>query len=60
VQVGWPFYCSLLAAAALFIYQQKLISARERDACFRGFLNNNYVGLILFVGIALSCAPFSG
>ncbi|MEZ0584563.1 4-hydroxybenzoate octaprenyltransferase [Erwinia sp. STN24] len=59
-QLGAPFYCSLLAAAALFIYQQKLISARERDACFRGFLNNNYVGLILFVGIALSCAPFSG
>ncbi|HBV38265.1 MAG TPA: 4-hydroxybenzoate octaprenyltransferase, partial [Erwinia sp.] len=59
MQLGTPFYCSLLAAAALFIYQQKLISGRDRDACFRGFLNNNYVGLMLFIGIALSCAPFS-
>ncbi|WP_414147703.1 4-hydroxybenzoate octaprenyltransferase [Erwinia sp. BNK-24-b] len=58
MQLGMPFYCSLAAACALFIYQQKLISARDRDACFKAFLNNNYVGLILFVGIALSCAPF--
>ncbi|MEI2265810.1 4-hydroxybenzoate octaprenyltransferase [Erwinia sp. CGal63] len=59
VQLGMPFYGSLAAAGALFIYQQKLISGRDRDACFKAFLNNNYVGLILFVGIALSCSPFT-
>ncbi len=45
------FYWSVLAAAALFAYQQKLIAGRERDDCFRAFNNNNYVGMVLFFGI---------
>lgn len=53
-QLGGAFYWSLLLAAALFVHQQKQIASRERDACFRAFLNNNYVGLVLFIGIALS------
>ncbi|WP_380182736.1 4-hydroxybenzoate octaprenyltransferase [Kalamiella sp. sgz302252] len=59
MQLNSPFYWSLLAAGALFIWQQKLIGGREREACFRAFLNNNYAGMILFIGIALSCAPFT-
>jgi 4-hydroxybenzoate polyprenyltransferase len=47
----WPFYAALLAAAALFLWQQWLTRNRERDGCFRAFLNNNWVGLILFIGI---------
>jgi 4-hydroxybenzoate polyprenyltransferase len=47
-------FCSLLAAAVLFAYQQKLIARRDRSGCFKAFLNNNHVGWILFVGIALS------
>ena len=43
-----------LAAGVLFIYQQKLIANREREACFKAFLNNNYVGLVLFLGLAVS------
>ncbi|CAI2151732.1 4-hydroxybenzoate octaprenyltransferase [Serratia fonticola] len=54
VQLGGAFYWSLLLAGALFIHQQKQVAGRERDACFRAFLNNNYVGLVLFIGIALS------
>lgn len=48
--VGWlnglgpGYYWSLLVAGALFVYQQKLIVNRERDACFKAFMNNNYVG----------------
>ncbi|WP_413651816.1 4-hydroxybenzoate octaprenyltransferase [Pantoea sp. B65] len=53
------FWCAIVLAAALFIYQQKLISARERTACFQAFLNNNYVGLVLFIGVALNTAPFT-
>lgn len=53
-QLGGAFYWSLLLAGALFIHQQKQVAGRERDACFRAFLNNNYVGLVLFIGIALS------
>ncbi|QTO54543.1 4-hydroxybenzoate octaprenyltransferase [Duffyella gerundensis] len=58
LQLNAWFYWSLLAAAALFVYQQRLIAFRERDACFRGFLNNNYVGLVIFLGIALNAPPF--
>ncbi|MDK2375429.1 4-hydroxybenzoate octaprenyltransferase [Serratia sp. T13T92] len=54
MQLGGAFYWSLLLAGALFIHQQKQVASRDRDACFRAFLNNNYVGLVLFIGIALS------
>ncbi|MPW30145.1 4-hydroxybenzoate octaprenyltransferase [Agarivorans sp. B2Z047] len=51
-QLGFIFDLGLLAAAVLFVYQQKLIRYREREACFQAFLNNNYVGLAVFIGIA--------
>jgi len=57
MQLGGAFYWSILLAVALFVHQQRLIAAREREACFQAFLNNNYVGLVVFVGIALSSAP---
>ncbi|WP_428944925.1 4-hydroxybenzoate octaprenyltransferase [Pantoea sp. FN060301] len=57
LQLGGLFYCSVLLAGGLFVYQQKLISGRDRDLCFRAFLNNNYVGLVLFIGIAFSLPP---
>ena len=55
--LGWPFYVSIAVAGALFVWQQKMIVHRDRDACFRAFLNNNYVGLALFVGLAVSYLP---
>lgn len=55
--LGGAWYWAVLLAAALFVYQQKLIAGRERDACFRAFMNNNYVGLVLFLGLALSVMP---
>ena len=48
---GWPYQLTLVVAGALFSYQQLLISNRERDACFKAFLHNHWVGLIIFVGI---------
>ncbi|NHB93506.1 4-hydroxybenzoate octaprenyltransferase [Photorhabdus cinerea] len=54
MNLGGIYYWSLLLAGALFIYQQKLISERERTLCFQAFLNNNYVGLVLFLGIFFS------
>ncbi|HCH39243.1 MAG TPA: 4-hydroxybenzoate octaprenyltransferase [Enterobacter sp.] len=53
-QLNGAFYGAVAAAGVLFIYQQKLIANREREACFKAFLNNNYVGLVLFVGLAIS------
>ena len=54
----WEFYWSILIAGALFVYQQKLIRNRERGPCFQAFLNNNYVGLVLFIGLAMSYWQF--
>lgn len=53
-QLSGAYYWGILLAGALFIHQQKLIALRERMPCFQAFLNNNYVGLVLFIGIALS------
>ncbi|MEH6594552.1 MAG: 4-hydroxybenzoate octaprenyltransferase [Colwellia polaris] len=50
---GWPYQLSLVIAAGFFCYQQILIAGRERDRCFQAFLNNHYVGLIVFVGVAI-------
>ncbi|OKY26654.1 4-hydroxybenzoate octaprenyltransferase [Thalassotalea sp. PP2-459] len=50
---GWPFYLSLVIAAALFSYQQMLIVNRQRDACFKAFLHNHWVGLVIFIGIII-------
>ena len=52
--LGAYFNLSLLVTAGLFGYQQYLIRNRERDACFRAFLHNNWVGIAILVGIVLS------
>lgn len=52
--LGTAYYISLVFVLALFVYQQKLMVNRERDPCFKAFLNNNYVGFILFIGIVVS------
>lgn len=52
--LGWPYYLSLFVASALFIYQQLLISNREPVLCFRAFMNNNWLGLIVFLGIVFA------
>jgi 4-hydroxybenzoate polyprenyltransferase len=55
-KLGSYVYLSLIGAAGLFSYQQHLIREREREACFKAFLNNNYVGMVIFIGIALDYA----
>jgi 4-hydroxybenzoate polyprenyltransferase len=43
-----------LAFAAIFaLYEQLLIRERKPEDCFRAFLNNNYFGMSVFIGIAL-------
>jgi 4-hydroxybenzoate polyprenyltransferase len=54
--LGWVFYLSLGVVAGLFGYQQWLIRFRERAACFKAFLNNNWVGAAVFAGIAVDLA----
>ncbi|MFM1892106.1 MAG: hypothetical protein RLZ44_1183 [Pseudomonadota bacterium] len=50
---GAWYLAGLGVVAALFGYQQYLIRDRERQHCFAAFLNNHYVGMALFLGLAL-------
>lgn len=49
--LGYWYYISVIGAAGLFVYQQVLIRHRNRDQCFKAFLNNNWVGAVIFAGI---------
>jgi 4-hydroxybenzoate polyprenyltransferase len=42
-----------VAGALLFIWQQWLIRGREPERCFQAFNNNNYFGMVVFIGIQL-------
>jgi 4-hydroxybenzoate polyprenyltransferase len=52
-ELGTIYYASLAVASALFIYQQILIKNRDGKQCFKAFLHNNYVGMVICIGIAL-------
>ncbi|ADT85693.1 4-hydroxybenzoate octaprenyltransferase [Vibrio sp. Vb2880] len=53
-QLGASYYWGLLAASGLFVYQQHLIRHRDRMPCFQAFLNNNYVGMAIALGMFIS------
>ncbi|KHT65028.1 4-hydroxybenzoate polyprenyltransferase [Photobacterium gaetbulicola] len=53
-EMSQVYYWCLLLASSLFVYQQRLIRGREREPCFKAFLNNNYVGMLICVGIVVS------
>ncbi len=53
---GGYFQGGLGAAALLALYQQRLIRRRVRKPCFEAFLNNNYFGMAVFVGLVLDFA----
>ncbi len=50
-QLGGFYYSGVAIAFALSIYQQKLIFNREKKQCFKAFLNSNYFGMAIFVGL---------
>ena len=49
---GPIFYLSILIAAGFAIYQQFLTKDREPKKCLQAFLNNNWLGMTIFIGIA--------
>jgi len=53
LELGSWFGGGLLAASLFATYEQWLIRHRDRDACFEAFLNSNYFGMSVFVGILL-------
>ncbi len=53
-ELRYWYFASLGLVSLFFIYQQILIYSRQPRDCFDAFLNNNFVGLIIFLGIAAS------
>jgi len=53
IHFGRWYQAGLAAGALFFAYQLWLIRGRAREACLRAFLNNNYFGMSIFIGILL-------
>jgi len=49
--LGVAYYLGLAGAASLMAYHYRLIRGRDRDACFKAFNQNNWVGAAVFVGL---------
>lgn len=49
---GW-YSVGLWGVGLLFVYHQYLIKDRDGALCFKAFLHNHWVGMLVFLGIAL-------
>ncbi len=50
--LGVYYWSGVGVAALLVAYQFVIARRRDRDACFRAFLHNHWVGMAVFAGIA--------
>jgi 4-hydroxybenzoate polyprenyltransferase len=55
---GFWYYASLAVAAGLALYHYRLIRGRTREGCFKAFRHNNWIGAVVFLGIALEKSPW--
>ncbi len=54
--LGLYYWSALAIAALLVLWEFAIARRRERDACFRAFLHNHWVGAVVFAGIAVDYA----
>jgi len=52
-RLGVIYFLGLAAAAGCVWHQYRLIRGRDREHCFKAFLNNNWVGAVIFTGLML-------
>ena len=52
-ELGLYYFAGVFVASGMAVYQQALIRYREREGCFRAFLNNNWFGAAVFLGLLL-------
>jgi len=52
-ELGTYYWSAVGIAVALIAYEFVLARHRDRDGCFRAFLHNHWVGLVVFAGFAL-------
>jgi len=57
--LGWRYSLALVGCCVLAAYQQSLIRDREPEKCFAAFMNNNWYGAVVFLGIAAHYASVS-
>ncbi|MCP5077878.1 MAG: 4-hydroxybenzoate octaprenyltransferase [Psychromonas sp.] len=53
-QLGVLYYLGLFIVLILFTKQQIAIKERDKKSCFKAFLDNNLVGLVIFIALFLS------
>ncbi len=53
IELGLYYYLGIAVASGFSVYQQQLIWDRERGGCFKAFLNNNWFGASVFIGLVL-------
>lgn len=51
LQLQAVFFAALLIAAVLFYYQHRLTKHRIPKQCFKAFVNNQWVGLVICLGL---------
>ena len=59
LELGRYYYLALAVAGGLALYQQFLIRNREPDGCFKAFLNNNWLGIVVLIGLVAHYAVAS-
>jgi 4-hydroxybenzoate polyprenyltransferase len=52
-KLGISYFIGLTIASGFFIYQLSLIWHRKPDLCMKAFLNNNWFGMTVFIGLFL-------
>ena len=52
-ELGFWYYASVVVAAGLMAWHLWLARDRQPAGCFRAFLQNHYIGMIVFIGIVL-------
>ena len=51
--LGVFFYGGLVVMASLFVYQAIITRKRDRDACFKAFLNNHWASFAVWIGLVI-------
>ena len=54
--LGWPWWVGVAVAAAQMVWHYTLIRTRTREGCFTAFSKSHWIGVSLFVGVALAYA----
>ena len=47
-------YLSIFISSCIMMHHQIITKKRQREACFRAFYNNHYIGMVMFIGILLN------